>query len=107
MQELVENTEAVRALLDRYIRTMFKPGLHYGLIPVDGQTSSKPTLLKAGAELIALLFGWRARFTADKDTVEMYGQAPRARLPTSASSSTARGRWSGRGAASPSCARPA
>jgi hypothetical protein len=52
---------------------MFKPGLHYGVIPVDGQTNSKPTLLKAGAELVALLLGWRAHFTADMATVQMYG----------------------------------
>src|ERR671937_22489 len=70
---LVENTAAVRALLARYIRMTFKPGVHYGVIPVDAQTTSKPTLLKAGAEMICLLFGWRARFTADKETVEMYG----------------------------------
>jgi hypothetical protein len=73
MEELVEDTSAVRALLARYIRSMFKPGVHYGIIPVDGQNTSKPTLLKAGAELIALLFRWRAHFVADKATVEMYG----------------------------------
>jgi hypothetical protein len=32
------------------------PGLHYGIIPLDGQPPSKPTLLKPGAELIALLY---------------------------------------------------
>jgi hypothetical protein len=73
MEELVENTAAVRALLDRYIRTMFKPGVHYGIIPVAGQENSKPTLLKPGAELIALLFRWRARFTADLPILQMYG----------------------------------
>jgi hypothetical protein len=73
MEELVETTAAIRALLARYIRATFKPGLHYGIIPLAGQENSKPTLLKAGAEMICLLFGWRARFVADKETVEMYG----------------------------------
>ena len=56
MQELVETTEAVRALLARYIRATFRAGLHYGIIPVDGQNNSKPTLLKPGAEIICLLY---------------------------------------------------
>jgi hypothetical protein len=73
MQELVENTEAVRALLARYIRATFKPGLHFGIIPVNGQETSKPTLLKPGAEMICLLFGWRARFSADLPILQMYG----------------------------------
>ena len=51
----------------------FKPGVHYGVIPVDAQTTSKPTLLKAGAEMICLLFGWRARFGADLPVLQMYG----------------------------------
>jgi hypothetical protein len=73
MEELVENTAAVRALLARYIRMTFKPGVHYGVIPVDAQTTSKPTLLKAGAEMVCLLFGWRARFTADAPILQMCG----------------------------------
>src|SRR5205823_3320909 len=73
MQELVENTEAVRALLARYIRATFKAGLHYGIIPVGGQENSKPTLLKPGAEMVCLLFGWRARFSADLPILQMYG----------------------------------
>jgi hypothetical protein len=73
MQELVENTAAVRATLARYIRATFKPGLHYGIIPVAGQEPSKPTLLKPGAEMICLLFGWRARFVADLPIIQMYG----------------------------------
>jgi hypothetical protein len=73
MQELVENTEAVRALLARYIRATFKPGLHYGVIPLNTQENSKPTLLKAGAEVVCLLFGWRARFSADLPILQMYG----------------------------------
>jgi hypothetical protein len=73
MEELVENTAAIRALLARYIRMTFKPGVHYGVIPVDAQTTSKPTLLKAGAEMVCLLFGWRARFTADAPILQMYG----------------------------------
>jgi hypothetical protein len=73
MEELVEATTAIRALLARYIRVTFKPGLHFGIIPLAGQENSKPTLLKAGAEMICLLFGWRARFSADRDNIEMYG----------------------------------
>jgi hypothetical protein len=73
MEELVETTAAVRALLDRYIRTTFKPGLHYGIIPVSGQETSKPTLLKPGAEMFCLLFGWRAGFSADLPILQMYG----------------------------------
>jgi hypothetical protein len=60
-------------LLARYIRATFKPGVHYGVIPVDAQTTSKPTLLKSGAEMVSLLFGWRARFTADLPVLQMYG----------------------------------
>jgi hypothetical protein len=30
-----------RALLARYIRATFKPGVHYGIIPVGGQNNSK------------------------------------------------------------------
>jgi hypothetical protein len=56
MEELVETTAAVRALLARYIRATFKPGLHFGIIPLAGQENSKPTLLKAGAEMICLLY---------------------------------------------------
>jgi hypothetical protein len=73
MEELVETTAAVRTLLARYIRATFKPGLHFGLIPVSEQETSKPTLLKPGAELICLLFRWRAQFLADLETLQMYG----------------------------------
>jgi hypothetical protein len=73
MEELVEMTTAVRSLRDGFIRTTFKPGLHYGIIPVAGQENSKPTLLKPGAEMICLLFGWRARFSADLPILQMYG----------------------------------
>jgi hypothetical protein len=54
MEELVENTAAVRALLARYIRATFKPGVHFGIIPVAGQETSKPTLLKPGAEMVTI-----------------------------------------------------
>ena len=73
MEELVESTAAVRALLARYIRATFKPGIHFGIIPVGDQEASKPTLLKPGAEMISLLFRWRAQFLADLDTLQMYG----------------------------------
>jgi hypothetical protein len=73
MEELVETTAAIRALLARYIRATFKPGLHYGVVPLAGQENSKPTLLKAGAEMVCLLFGWRARFSADLPVLQMYG----------------------------------
>jgi hypothetical protein len=43
------------------------------LIPVSEQEASKPTLLKPGAEMVCLLFRWRAPFIADLDTVQMYG----------------------------------
>jgi hypothetical protein len=56
MEELVATTAAVRNLLARYIRATFKPGLHFGIIPVGEQDSSKPTLLKPGAEMICLLY---------------------------------------------------
>jgi hypothetical protein len=56
MEELVETTAAVRTLLARYIRATFRPGVHFGVIPVDAQTTSKPTLLKAGAEMVCLLY---------------------------------------------------
>src|SRR5579859_1548008 len=48
------------------------PGLHYGMIPINGQEASKPTLLKPGAEIVALLFGWRFHFAADLDSLGMY-----------------------------------
>jgi hypothetical protein len=73
MQKLVENTAAVRAVLARYIRATFRPGLHYGIIPVAGQETLKPTLLKPGAEMICFLFGWRARFFADLPILQMHG----------------------------------
>jgi hypothetical protein len=56
MQRLVDRMDGARAILEQWIRRSMTPGLHYGIIPLDGQPPSKPTLLKPGAELIALLY---------------------------------------------------
>jgi hypothetical protein len=56
MQRLVDRMDGARAILEQWIRRSMTPGLHYGIIPLDGQPPSKPTLLKPGAELVALLY---------------------------------------------------
>jgi hypothetical protein len=73
MQRLVETAEKTRSILGAWIQKNMQPGLHYGIIPVDGKEPTKPTLLKPGAELVALLFGWRFAFQADLESLQMYG----------------------------------
>src|SRR2546421_8142703 len=75
MQRLVDRIDGARAILEQWIRRSMTPGLHYGIIPLDGQPPSKPTLLKPGAELVALLYGWKFHFVADLDSLQMYGPA--------------------------------
>src|SRR5205085_7423976 len=104
MQRLVDRLDGSRAILEQWIRRSMTPGLHYGIIPLDGQPPSKPTLLKPGAELIALLYGWKFHFVADLDSLQMYGPAAGAPSPTSVTSSMARGAPWARAAAWPSCA---
>jgi hypothetical protein len=55
VEELVENTSAVRALLARYIRSMFKPGVHYGIIPVDAQNVPRAGRIRRAARQGKLL----------------------------------------------------
>jgi hypothetical protein len=76
MARLVERSKEVRDQLEAWIREVMKSGLHFGIIPIAGRESSKPTLLKPGAELVALLFGWRFHLTADLDSLQMYGGQP-------------------------------
>jgi hypothetical protein len=76
MEALIDLAERSRTLLEQWIRRNMQPGLHYGIIPLpDGQAPSKPTLLKPGAELVAQLYQWRIHFTADLDSLQMYGPA--------------------------------
>ena len=54
--------------------THMKLGVHYGIIPgYDGRPPSKPTLFKAGAELVSILLGLNAVFSSDTETLAMYG----------------------------------
>jgi hypothetical protein len=73
MQTIVERAEGHRYVFESWIKRNMRPGIHFGIIPVDGQEPGKPTLLKPGAELVALLYGWRFHFTADLDSLSMYG----------------------------------
>jgi len=73
MEDLAEHAEGVRKVLETWIRRNMKPGIHWGIIPIDGKDPSKPTLFKPGAELVALLYGWRFHFQADLDSLQMYG----------------------------------
>jgi hypothetical protein len=73
LQRRVEAAEGARLVLEAWIKRTMRPGLHYGIVPVDGHEARKPTLLKPGAELVALLYGWRFHFSADVDTLQMYG----------------------------------
>jgi hypothetical protein len=81
MEELVENTTAVRALLDRYIRTMFKPGVHYGIIPVAGQETSKPTLLKPHSRAVDTARSRRALTAAPRQPRGGGTMTPQRRQP--------------------------
>jgi hypothetical protein len=76
MQELADRAEGVRRVLELWIKRTMKPGIHWGIIPIDGKDPSKPTLFKPGAELVALLYGWRFHFAADLDSLQMYGPMP-------------------------------
>jgi hypothetical protein len=76
MQQLADRAEGVRRVLDLWIKRTMKPGIHWGIIPIDGKEPSKPTLFKPGAELLALLYGWRFHFAADLDSLQMYGPMP-------------------------------
>jgi hypothetical protein len=75
MRYLADTAAAVREALAQYIAMHLKQGIHYGIIPPSDPRSppSKPTLFKAGAELIMGLFSWRAHFYADLETLGMYG----------------------------------
>ena len=73
LQHRVEAAEGARFVLEAWIKRTMRPGLHYGIVPVDGHEPSKPTLLKPGAELVADLYGWRFHFSADLETLGMYG----------------------------------
>jgi hypothetical protein len=73
MQSIVERAEGHRYVFESWIKRNMRPGIHFGIIPMDGQEPAKPTLLKPGAELVALLYGWRFHFTADLDSLSMYG----------------------------------
>jgi hypothetical protein len=84
MQELADRAEGMRRVLELWIKRNMKAGIHWGIIPIDGKESSKPTLFKPGAELVALLYGWRFHFAADLDSLQMYGPMPAARSPMSA-----------------------
>jgi hypothetical protein len=68
MRHRVESAEGTRAVLEAWLKRTMKPGLHYGIIPIDGQEATKPTFLKPGAELVALLYGWRFHFSADLES---------------------------------------
>lgn len=72
MQDLVHRADGTRMLLEMWIKRTMIPGLHYGMIPINGHEASKPTLLKPGAEIVALLFGWRFHFAADIESLGMY-----------------------------------
>ena len=75
LQEMVDVTVATRHVLRRFVMEHMQIGVHFGIIPgYDGRPASKPTLLKAGAELICLLLGLTGTYTADTDTIAMYGQ---------------------------------
>ncbi len=76
MQELAERAEGVRRVLELWIKRNMKPGIHWGIIPIDGKDPSKPTLFKPGAELVALLYRWRFHFVADLDSLQMYAPMP-------------------------------
>ena len=76
MQELVERAEGARFVFESWVKRNLRPGIHYGTFPVDGQEIPRPTLLKPGAELVAILFNWRFHFAADLDSLQMYGLAP-------------------------------
>jgi hypothetical protein len=74
IEAFIDQAERSRTLLEQWIRRNMRPGLHFGIIPLpDGQDPSKPTLLKPGAELVAQLYQWRIHFTADLDSLHMYG----------------------------------
>ncbi len=73
---MAERAEGVRRVLDLWIKRNMKPGIHWGIIPIDGKEPSKPTVFKPGAELVALLFQWRFHFQADLDSLQMYGPMP-------------------------------
>lgn len=76
LQAMVDSTVATRHVLRSFVLTYMKPGVHFGIIPgYDGKPASKPTLLKAGAELIAILLGLNASFSPDTATIAMYGPA--------------------------------
>jgi len=76
LERHVARAEGSRAILDGWIQRNFKPGLHFGVFPVDGKDASKPSLLKPGCEMLAQLFGWRFHFTADLDSLGMYSPTP-------------------------------
>jgi hypothetical protein len=68
---MIAQTQARVAAVEEIVKSIMKEGVHYGVIPGtgrkfkdhDGQwkTEAKPSLLKAGAEVICLAFGLEAR----------------------------------------------
>ena len=71
LSALCANETAKRSIMLDYIRTNFKEGVDFG--PSDPR-SNKKTLLKAGAEKVALLFQARPVWRRDNDTWEMLGK---------------------------------
>jgi hypothetical protein len=75
MQELVERVEGARFMFEAWLKRTLRPGIHDRTFPVEDQQISRPTLLKPGAELVALLHNRRFHFTADLDALQMYDLA--------------------------------
>jgi hypothetical protein len=73
MQELVQRAEDARFVFEAWIKRDLRPGIHYGVFPVDGQEIPRPTLRKPGADLVALPYNWRFHFTANLDSLTMNG----------------------------------
>src|SRR4249919_1952916 len=61
-----------RVVLREFISAELTDKVDYGTIMVKGK-ATKPTLFKAGAEKLAGLMGYTARFKRDADTHEMLG----------------------------------
>jgi hypothetical protein len=60
----VDNLLQQVAIIKEVSERVMKSGLHYGTIPGCG---SKPTLLKPGAEVLALTFQWAPKYEIDID----------------------------------------
>lgn len=80
LEKQMERDQELRKVLNKYIDANMEKGKDYGSITVKGKNggefTSKPSLLKPGAEKFCSLFKVRPTFRKDTDTWEMLGNTP-------------------------------